>query len=55
MKSKNYTKWYIKFPGNAYAIGPTVGYYFTEKQVREMIRDSYGFNRVPHGTQIWRA
>ena len=53
MKSK---KWYIKFPLDAYAMGPVsfdkpVG----ERKVKEYARKFEGCKRLPHGFQCWIA
>jgi len=49
-------KWYIKFPLDAYALGPVdfkrpVG----ERKVREWARSFEGVKRVPYGFQCWPA
>jgi len=53
MKAK---KWYIKFPLDAYALGPVefdkpVG----EKEVREYARKFEGCKRLPRGFECWVA
>ena len=52
---KKATKWCYKFPGIFYVYGPTTEKYTTEKEVREMLRRSWGFKRLPANTEIWRA
>jgi len=53
MKSK---KWYIKYPCDAYALGPV---YFDkevgEQKVREWARDFDDITRLPNGWQCWTA
>ena len=53
MKSKT---WYIKFPLDAYALGPVhfpteVG----EKEVRKYAREFEGVKRLPKGFECWTA
>ncbi len=53
MKAK---RWYIKFPLDAYALGPVefigkVG----ENKVRKYARDFVGCKRLPIGFQCWPA
>jgi len=48
--------WYIKFPADAYALGPIrfenpVG----EKDVREYARSFTGCSRLPKGFECWRT
>lgn len=49
-------RWYIKFPLDAYALGPV---YFeggaNEKRVREYARKFAGVDRLPRGFQCWPA
>lgn len=49
-------RWYIKFPRDAYALGPVefktaVG----ERQVRALARDFEKVPRLPQGTAVWPA
>jgi hypothetical protein len=49
-------KWYIKFPTDAYALGPVefekpVGY----RKVREWARDWTKTKRLPRGFECWIA
>ena len=49
-------KWYIKFPADAYAMGPV---YFDkpvgEREVRAYAREFEGVQRLPIGFECWRA
>ena len=49
-------KWYIKFPADAYAIGPID---FPEddgeKEVRQYAREFDGCERLPNGFECWPA
>ena len=49
------SRWYYHLPNNVYAYGPTTGRYKSEKDVREMVRKSWGFDKLPRGTAVWRA
>lgn len=51
MKAK---KWYIKFPLDAYALGP-INFYdeVNEQKVREWARKFEGVKRLPNGFQCW--
>ena len=47
-------RWYIKFPLDAYAIGPIEFNRFVgEKEVREYARQFDGIKRLPRGFQCW--
>lgn len=49
-------KWYIKFPGDVYAMGPIdFPADSTEKDVREYAREFDGCKRLPAGFECWRA
>jgi hypothetical protein len=52
---KRKTRWYYKFSCDAYALGPTVETFSNQEEVKTMIRRSWGFKRLPAGTQVWRA
>jgi hypothetical protein len=53
MKSWN---WYIKFPCDAYAMGPIgFGKPVSERKVREYARKWANVNRLPNGFECWRA
>ena len=52
---RHFTRWYYHLPNNPYAYGPTTERYTTEAEVREMVRKSWGFKRLPVGTEVWRA
>lgn len=46
--------WYIKFPADAYALGPVrFGASVREAQVREYARKFEGRARPPRGFQCW--
>jgi hypothetical protein len=49
------TRWYYKFPGNAYAYGPTTQTFANQKKAREHIRKSWELERLPKGFELWRA
>lgn len=55
MDSKT-VKWYIKFPLDAYAMGP-IDFHKddTEKEVRQYAREFEGCKRLPRGFECWRA
>jgi len=47
-------RWYVHFPGDAYAMNwdsKTAG---TERQVREELREWEHVTRLPVGVQVWR-
>jgi len=47
-------KWYIKFPADAYAIGPIeFPQSVNEKEVRQYARDFEGCTRLPIGFECW--
>jgi len=52
-------KWYLKFPKDAYALGPVhfdYGEYCkapNEKEVRKYARQWEGVKRLPEGFQCW--
>lgn len=49
-------RWYIKFPADAYALGPIA---FSsgdgEKEVRKYAREFEGCPRLPRGFECWRT
>jgi hypothetical protein len=48
--------WYIKFPLDAYALGPVqFEKPVEEKEVREYARKFDGISRLPRGFQCWPA
>jgi hypothetical protein len=48
-------RWYIFFPGNVYAYGPTTRYFTSERLVREHIREVWELKRLPRGFSCWKA
>ena len=48
-------KWYIKFPLDAYAMGP-IDFHIddTEKEVRQYAREFEGVTRLPRGFECWK-
>lgn len=53
MKAAN---WYIKFPQDAYALGPIYfGRPVNEHHVRQYARVFAGVKRLPRGFECWRA
>jgi len=52
-------RWYILFPGEAYAYGPIQAR--SETEARQWVREWLGgwlhkeLRRLPKGTQVWRA
>jgi len=48
-------RWYYHLPGQVYAYGPTTQQFATERDAREHIRRSWGFVRLPRGTEVWKA
>jgi hypothetical protein len=49
------TRWYYRFPGNFHAFGPTTATYRTEHEARAAIRQIWELDRLPRGTELWRA
>jgi hypothetical protein len=49
-------KWYIKFPADAYAMGP-IDFHEDdgEKEVRQYAREFDGCKRLPQGFECWLA
>jgi hypothetical protein len=46
--------WYIKFPGDAYALGPIrFNHEANETEVREYAKEWAGVKRLPKGFQCW--
>jgi hypothetical protein len=45
-------RWYIKFPLDAYALGPVDGIH-NEREAREFARKFEGVKRLPRGFQCW--
>lgn len=49
-------KWYVKFPLDAYALGPiTFPRLVTEKEVRQYVRKLENVKRLPRGFSCWIA
>lgn len=48
-------RWYYRFPGCAFATGPTSGRYALERNAREEVRRVWGLEKLPQGTEFWRA
>ena len=48
-------RWFYRFPGDVYALGPTTKSYATEKEVRVVIRRYWELEKLPRGTEIWKA
>jgi hypothetical protein len=49
-------KWYIKFPADAYAMGPIdFSAEDGEKEVRQYAREFEGVKRLPKGFECWLA
>jgi hypothetical protein len=47
-------KWYIKFPLDAYALGPVeFDHEVDEQEVRQYARDFDGCKRLPIGFECW--
>lgn len=49
------SRWYYRWPGDFYAVGPTTLRFTNERAVRAHLRDIYGLERLPRGTECWRA
>lgn len=48
------TKWYVKYPADAYAIGPVeFNEAVEEPRVRQWARDFDGIKRLPQGFECW--
>lgn len=46
-------KWYVKFPYDMYAFD----FYCSsrsEREARRTVRQIFGYDRLPVGTQVWR-
>ena len=53
---KKIRKWYIKFPADAYALGPIdFSAEDTEKEVRAYAREFEGVTRLTRGFECWLA
>mgnify|MGYP001290550717 CR=1 FL=1 len=48
-------RWFIKFPLDAYALGPSPDYFETEQKAREYYRNWDHLKRLPRGTELWKA
>lgn len=46
-------RWYIKFPRDAYALGPIEAP--SLRAARQWAREFEGVKRLPKGVQIWEA
>lgn len=46
-------RYYIKFPSDAYALGPI--HVSSERAARQWAREFAGVKRLPKGFQVWRA
>lgn len=49
------TRWYYRFPGCFHAYGPTTEQFATEQEARAEIRHIWQLDRLPRGTELWRA
>jgi len=49
------SRWFYRFPGNFYALGPTTAQFANEREARKYIRRIWEFDRLPRGTELWRA
>ncbi len=47
------TAYYLKFPGDAYALGPAE--FRNERAARAWARWFSGYRRLPRTFQVWRA
>jgi hypothetical protein len=56
MTEQKRNRWYVKFPLDAYAMGP-VDFHdeATEKEVRQWARKWEGVKRLPRGFACWKA
>ncbi len=55
-KNNKATRWFIKFPLDAYAMGPVeFPKPVHEGEVREYARKFDGCKRLPNGFQCWKA
>lgn len=46
--------WYYHLPCNPYAYGPMrFDRLVSEREVRERIREVWGYKRLPRGTEVW--
>ena len=48
------TRWFFRFPGSFHANGPT-GLHSTEREARAEIRRVWKLDKLPPGTEVWRA
>lgn len=46
-------RWYVKFPADAYALGPIEAE--SEEAARAWARDWEGVDRLPAGVEVWPA
>ena len=49
------TRWYYRFPGNFFAYGPITAQFATEREARAYLRHIWQLDRLPRGTEVWRA
>ena len=56
MRPKLWHRWYIRFPGGFYALGPMLcPYLMNERQARAHARRVWNLTRLPVGTELWPA
>ena len=51
----NPKRWFIKFPTNAYVLGPTTKRFDTEEEARAHVREIYGAELQDEDFHVWRA
>lgn len=50
------SRWYVHFPGDAYALGPfEFGRVMTEEEAMEAVREWEGVESLPEGVECWTA
>ena len=48
-------RWFIKFPLDAYALGPSPDFFTNERDARKYYREWDHLKRLPAGTELWKA
>lgn len=49
------SRWFYRFPGSFYALGPTTKTFASEREARAFVRRIWELDRLPRGTEFWRA
>lgn len=49
------SRWYYRFPGSFHALGPTTKTFASERAARAYVRRIWELDRLPRGSEFWRA